>query len=76
MRPNVVRSFVSVLLSGAGLFLSFVFLMSTCMWGCPNTGVQLLFKVTTFLMGVAFVVSAYFLVVRLSRSEFEDSANG
>lgn len=34
------------------LAASFIFLISTCMWGCPNTGIQLLFKISTLILAI------------------------
>jgi hypothetical protein len=38
------------------LSLSFMALLSTCMWGCPNTGIQLIFKVSTGLLFVSLLL--------------------
>ncbi len=42
------------------LVFSCISLISVCMWGCPNTGVQLVFKLTSLFLACSFVLSIYF----------------
>lgn len=55
-----MKGLLLTLASGGLLLLSFGSLMSICMWGCPNTGIQLFFKVATALLAVVFAGSIYF----------------
>ncbi len=41
------------------LAMSTVSLLATCMWGCPNTGIQLVFKITTSLLSIVFIYCLY-----------------
>jgi len=44
------------------LAISLAGLLSTCMWGCPNTGIQLVFKISTLCLLVSLVMVIYLWV--------------
>jgi len=54
-----MKYFLAVVVNSLALAASVVGLMSTCMWGCPNTGIQLIFKISTACLLVSLGSTAY-----------------
>ncbi len=44
-------------------------LMSTCMWGCPNTGIQLMFKISSGCLLVSLGGIIYLWITSENRLE-------
>lgn len=42
-----MKYFIAVIVNILILALSVAGLLSTCMWGCPDTGIQLVFKISS-----------------------------
>lgn len=45
-----MKYFIVVIVNILILALSVAGLLSTCMWGCPNTGIQLVFKISSICL--------------------------
>jgi uncharacterized membrane protein len=54
-----MKYFVSVIANALFLGLSLAGLLSTCMWGCPNTGIQLVFKISSICLLVSLSLIIY-----------------
>jgi len=50
------------------LALSLVSLFSTCMWGCPNTGIQFIFKISTAFLAIASIYCFYQVWVQFKKN--------
>jgi len=59
-----MKYFFAVVVNILILSLSVAGLLSTCMWGCPNTGIQLVFKISTLCLLVSLVMVIYLWVAR------------
>lgn len=57
-----MKYFIAVLVNTAVLVISVVGLLSSCMWGCPNTGIQLSFKISTVCLLVSLGMLIYLWV--------------
>lgn len=53
-----MKYFFAVAVNILMLALSVAGLLSTCMWGCPNTGIQLVFKISSacLLLSLGMVI--------------------
>jgi len=54
-----MKAFLVTGISFVLMALSYASLISTCMWGCPNTGIQLVFKITSVIFTCLFGYGLY-----------------
>lgn len=57
-----MKYFFAVAVNILMLALSVAGLLSSCMWGCPNTGIQLVFKISSACLLLSFGMVIYLWV--------------
>jgi len=64
-----MRYFFLSLLNFVVLCVSVAGLLSTCMWGCPNTEIQLQFKLATLLLFISQMGIAVLWLMRKAENK-------
>jgi hypothetical protein len=61
-----MKYFIALVVNILVLAISVAGLLSTCMWGCPNTGIQLSFKISTVCLLVSLGMVIYLWITSKS----------